>query len=670
MSRYLKVLTIILLFVSSITVAFAAELNLPKSNLVITYTYSDGTNAADTYEAELTFGEYFRVESPIIPNYTASRAIVTGTNLGEDIHVDIVYYPGITTSSGIVDITIPSEINLSIGGYNNNNTFSGETNLDIHNEGSPIILNNIEVTPLNWEIADNTGSLGLNKKSIGLTVELSGVSQRITNEHNIVEADIRVETGERLPLLFIYDYGTWTDSHESEEAFSIKVNYSLEQPIELEGTLQTGSVLNSAIRGYSGIKRVVFTDAVAPIGITTQDISVEKNGSIVYWVDNETFYVSNQKPGEKIKANVDMKYAFRFCSEITEIDLSNLDTTDTISMEEMFRGCTNLILLDLSSLDTHNVTSMNQMFEECTSIGYINISNFDTSNCRLMSAMFRDTGITEIDLSNFRTPNLEYMDGMFTNCKKLTKLELSSFDTSKVVNFQQLFHGCELLTTLDLSNFDTSSATTLYGMFYGCKRLSYLDLSNFDTSNVVQMPNMFAYCTSLREINLSSFDTSNVEACYNMFAYCEYLTNLDLSNLDTTAVTSYGNEFTRCDRLKQITFGDKTQNIQKSLPKPSSTYISGANGYWYNESTGKQYAPANIPNNTAATYTAIKPTKTINVFDTPKILFQDVDSNLIASYPIIDSNINQLYPDNLSNTGYWLEPKSEGDDIIIQWYEP
>lgn len=38
----------------------------------------------------------------------------------------------------------------------------------------------------------------------------------------------------------------------------------------------------------------------------------------------------------------------------------------------------------------------------------------------------------------------------------------------------------------------------------------------------------------------------------------------------------------------------------------SSKYISGADGKWYSISTGKGYAPQDIPNNTGDTYVASK----------------------------------------------------------------
>ena len=51
-------------------------------------------------------------------------------------------------------------------------------------------------------------------------------------------------------------------------------------------------------------------------------------------------------------------YIFYKCYNITEIDLSNFDTSQCTSMRGMFNRCTSLTSLDLSSFNTSQVTSM------------------------------------------------------------------------------------------------------------------------------------------------------------------------------------------------------------------------------------------------------------------------------------------------------------------------
>lgn len=97
-----------------------------------------------------------------------------------------------------------------------------------------------------------------------------------------------------------------------------------------------------------------------------------------------------------------------------------------------------------------------------------------------------------------------------------------------------------------------------------------------------------------------------------MFYNCSSLTYLDLSCWDTSNVTYMGDMFGGCNRLQTVTLGDKfsfngaTDARLTNLPTPNPAYIPGADGYWYT-ADGTRYAPSEIPNNTAATYYAVKP---------------------------------------------------------------
>lgn len=148
-----------------------------------------------------------------------------------------------------------------------------------------------------------------------------------------------------------------------------------------------------------------------------------------------------------------------------------------VSTNSMFCNCSKLTNLDLSNLDTSNVTSMYYMFANCSNLTSLNLSNFDTSNVITMAAMF-------------------------DRCSKLTSLDLSSFNTSKVTTMSYMFKDCPRLTSLDLSSFDTSNVTAMDNMFKS-HTLTDLDLSNFDMSKVNYVLSMFAGCSNL--VNLKSF---------------------------------------------------------------------------------------------------------------------------------------------------------------------
>ena len=225
---------------------------------------------------------------------------------------------------------------------------------------------------------------------------------------------------------------------------------------------------------------------------------------------------------------------------------------------ELFSNLTNVTSIDLSNMDTSGMTNMSNMFSDNTSLTNITFGdNFNTANVINMSGMFKNCTILKtIDLSSFDTSNATIMASMFMNCQGLQNLDLKSFNTSNVTNMLYMFYNCSSLTSLDLSSFNTSNVERMDAMFYNCSSLTSLDLSNFDTSKITDMTYMFNRCKSLTSINLSSFDTSNVSSLYDTFAGLTSLKVLDLSSFDTSKVTNIGRMFLNSNNLVTIYVSD------------------------------------------------------------------------------------------------------------------
>ena len=84
----------------------------------------------------------------------------------------------------------------------------------------------------------------------------------------------------------------------------------------------------------------------------------------------------------------DCKYMFIYCYNITEINMSNFNTSQVITMYSMFTHCSSLTSLDLSNLDTSRVIEMYGMFSYCSSLTSLDLSNFGTSQVSEMYDMF------------------------------------------------------------------------------------------------------------------------------------------------------------------------------------------------------------------------------------------------------------------------------------------
>ena len=183
----------------------------------------------------------------------------------------------------------------------------------------------------------------------------------------------------------------------------------------------------------------------------------------------------------------------------------------------------------------------------------VNLSRLDTSNTIKMNEMFYGcSSLTSLDLSNINTSQVTTMHRIFQDCSSLTSLDLSGFNTEKVTNMSSMFFGCHNLVSLDLNNFNTSQVTTMYGMFSNCQSLTSLKVNNLNTSQVTDMSSMFVYCSSLTSLDLSNFDTSKVTDMSNILSYCSSLTTLDLSNFFIKDGVQHYNMFSGSDSLTTI----------------------------------------------------------------------------------------------------------------------
>ena len=246
------------------------------------------------------------------------------------------------------------------------------------------------------------------------------------------------------------------------------------------------------------IRSITFLDTLVDAPEDAWDVSEEKNGAVLAWVEpsGELFdlYIGAEggvwagkscrnlfqgyTHAERIEfgdafhtGNVrDMSGMFLWCESVRELDLSGFDTSQVTDMTSMFAVCHALEKVDLSSFNTARVKLMGGMFDWCDSLLELDLSNFNTANVNNMGGMFAHCeSLTRLDLSSFRTPNLTQMIYMFDGCRSLTELDVSGFDTRNVVDMGYLFRDCDSLTELDLSHFDVSSiAYPSYKMFENC----------------------------------------------------------------------------------------------------------------------------------------------------------------------------------------------------------
>ena len=134
-----------------------------------------------------------------------------------------------------------------------------------------------------------------------------------------------------------------------------------------------------------------------------------------------------------------MNNMFSGCESLKELNVSNFNTSQVTNMACMFGNCWNLEKIKgLENFNTSKVTDMSSMFESCYGLTELDVSNFDTSafdtsGKHNMSNMFRGCySLIELDLSNFKLIQLDKLttiaDDMLEGCSRLDIIHLPNND--------------------------------------------------------------------------------------------------------------------------------------------------------------------------------------------------------------------------------------------------
>ena len=245
-----------------------------------------------------------------------------------------------------------------------------------------------------------------------------------------------------------------------------------------------------------------------------------------------------------------------FCclNNIKEVDLSNFDFSNVITIASMFHKCSNIEKITFGNMNTSSLKTMYAVFYELPKLVSLDLSQFDTSHVTNMESLFnRCTNLMSINLSNFDTSKVTNFRSFFYGCENLTSIDISHFDTSNATTMELFFGNCKNLETLNLGNMNTSSVTNMYSLFYNCNKLKSIDLSSFNTSSVTTMEWMFANCYVLKSLSFpETFITSNVKQISYIFLSCKNIISLNLSNFNLSKVTDIREMFNNCEKLKYL----------------------------------------------------------------------------------------------------------------------
>ena len=276
----------------------------------------------------------------------------------------------------------------------------------------------------------------------------------------------------------------------------------------------------------------------------------------------------------------DMSYTFQNCSSLTQLDVSNWDTSQVTRMYAMFDTCVFLTELDLSNWDTSQVTSINYIFKNCSSLNSIQMNNTNITRLeqQLPTRPQDDKGVIYcddldgIDVSSIEAKNWNVISRLVARYTCKASGVVPAFNNGYVYEVSEVDNGDGIYTVKIYADNDftscsfkdktklltveylkvTDNVTNMNRMFQGCSSLTQLDVSKWNTIKVTNMSYMFYNCPSLTQLDVSGWDISNVTTMSYMFYNCRSLTQLDVSNWNTSNVTSMGYMFYDCSSLTQL----------------------------------------------------------------------------------------------------------------------
>ena len=203
--------------------------------------------------------------------------------------------------------------------------------------------------------------------------------------------------------------------------------------------------------------------------------------------------------------------------ETIVVNLFNLESYASRKIEN-YRQITTIPNNIISELtDVKVAPNAAYAFNDCSNLTSINLPNMDMSRVTNMTSMFAYcNNVTNISgIANWNTSSLVTMNSMFFECQNIVNFEnLSNWDTSNVTSMSSLFWGCSNLKNVDfINNWNTSNVTDMSGTFYSCENLiNPPSIPN----NVTNMSSTFYNCTKLEgDLYIYSDKVSNVSGCFD-----------------------------------------------------------------------------------------------------------------------------------------------------------
>ena len=358
--------------------------------------------------------------------------------------------------------------------------------------------------------------------------------------------------------------GTLTFYYDNQRNSRPGVTYNLNSDTDLPGWNSDGT--------YTNVYSVVFDPSFADAHPKTTCFWFSRMANL------QTITGLNYLNTSDVTAMISM---FNECGKLTNLELSNFNTSKVTDMNYLFYGCTHLRTIYVGSeWSVDGVTNSTDMFKLCTNLvggrgttynssytdktyahidgGTANPGYFTDTNAARTYACYTPSNNT---LTFYYDTRFGTRPGTSYNLNIGNEYPAWTFDGSVLsatnVVFDPSFANARPTSTYDwfgemegvvsitgIDYLNTSEVTNMAYMFYGCTGLRSIDLTGFNTSEVTDMNSMFNHCNSLTSLDLSSFNTARVTDMSMMFQTCLNLKTIYVGRgWTTSAVTSSDNMF-------------------------------------------------------------------------------------------------------------------------------
>lgn len=341
-------------------------------------------------------------------------------------------------------------------------------------------------------------------------------------------------------------------------------------------------------------------------------------------------------------------------SNVTNADLSGLDTSKATDMSYMFYGFGKGLTLDLTSFETGNVTIMRGMFQNSRIVG-IDFSSFDTSHVTDMERMFYESrSIRSLDLTSFYVPELLSMKEMFYGCTQLESVKFGNLKARSLKSLESTFRDCNKLESVALGSLGQTRVWCLKDTFKDCETLKCVDLRGFSSPVLETIEYVCCGDKKLTTFLMPGAFPSELKSSYYAFGGCSSLETLDISGLTFSSKNYTDNAymFRSVALLKRISVGNgfsvyRSQSDETFCTPGNSELFTGK---WVNLANGHSYRALDEIKGDGGTYIWQKELTPATVsVDTSSVVYDGTEhkkkivSNLIEGADYIceyDSNVN------------------------------